>query len=562
MAKKPLPPIKSIDLVGLKAGDFAKMSQAQFQQTLEKILEVQAMDRKESQIYYYQPASEESRQVHESSAYIVGVGGGNRSSKTETVLAQLVALATGCIPESVFDDIYPKFRGPINVRVCIESLTTVLHPIMLPKLQWYKWTGIDQQGGEKGHWGRVPRDCLKSGAWEKSWSEKLRTLTVLCRDPLKRDKVIGESIIQFMSYDQDWSDFASGTFHHVMHDEPPPYMIWKENRARTLDVNGTTYLVMTWPDDPAINVDWVFDEVYEKGLPGPQKDPAVDWIVLNTLKNKTLDAAGIMTNTKGWSAETKSVKLDGMPIRFSNRVHPLFTDLQTWWSVPAQKVIHPINGRCPETMSEDIVEFNHVRDFEISSAWPTVFLLDPHPRKPHMGLFVQIDPSDDYWVCGEIIIAGECEQVQEAKENFEERYNLYTALSLIDPNMGRSPSSARDRDVCWQDEFTDVGLRTELADDSSVGRGRLNEYLKPDRYTLQPRIHIHPRCQQTIWQTKRYIWDDYKVGTDKDQKQKPKDKYDDFPTLLKYLMNYQPTFSRLKRGAEVWTRPGTRKGAY
>ena len=49
------------------------------------------------------------------------------------------------------------------------------------------------------------------------------------------------------------------------------------------------------------------------------------------------------------------------------------------------------------------------------------------------------------------------------------------------------------------------------------------------------------------------------VKLEKDQKQTPKPKYDDFPTLLKYLMNSAPEFKLLKYGAPViHTRPGTK----
>ena len=61
---------------------------------------------------------------------------------------------------------------------------------------------------------------------------------------------------------------------------------------------------------------------------------------------------------------------------------------------------------------------------------------------------------------------------------------------------------------------------------------------------------------------KRYVWDDYRRTTDKDVKQAPKAKYDDHPTLLKYLMNFEPSFRFLYSGAPILRRPGQRKGAY
>ena len=143
-----------------------------------------------------------------------------------------------------------------------------------------------------------------------------------------------------------------------------------------------------------------------------------------------------------------------------------------------------------------------------------------------------------------------------------ESLKLVVKLSLMDPNMGRSPSSAHNRETTWQDEFREIGMFFELASDSDVGRGRFNEYLKPDPMTLAPRFHIHSRCATTIAQIKRYAWDDFKKTMDRDQKQKPRDKNDDFPTNIKYLMNYEPSFRMLHEGGSVITRPGKRRGFY
>ena len=178
-----------------------------------------------------------------------------------------------------------------------------------------------------------------------------------------------------------------------------------------------------------------------------------------------------------------------------------------------------------------------------------------------MFCWVQVDPSDDLWVVHEGQIDGDPTEVREAVDETEEQFGIHTAYRLMDPNMGASPASAK-RGVTWQDEFADARVGCDLADDSDVGRGRVNEYLRPDSRTLAPRLHFHSRCQTTIAQMKRYTWDDFKHGQGKDLKQKPRDKYDDYPTLLKYLMNYLPSFSVLKGGAQVIRRQGTRMGAY
>ena len=119
-----------------------------------------------------------------------------------------------------------------------------------------------------------------------------------------------------------------------------------------------------------------------------------------------------------------------------------------------------------------------------------------------------------------------------------------------DPNMLRSPASSK-REITWQDEFAAAGLYVDTGDDSDVGRGRLNEYFKVDPDRESPRIHIHPRCTLLVRQLQRYVWDDYRHITDRDQKQTPKPKEDDMPTLLKYLMNADPCYDVLRTGGQV-----------
>ena len=170
----------------------------------------------------------------------------------------------------------------------------------------------------------------------------------------------------------------------------------------------------------------------------------------------------------------------------------------------------------------------------------------------------QIDPQDDLWCVAD----GECEgdptDVASQCAEMEGRLGIGVTHRYIDPNMGKSPASAR-RGITWQDEFESAGLRCDLPDDSAVGRKRIDEYLKPDKNTAMPRMHWHPRCAASIMQMKRYVWDDHKRAMEKAQKQIPKSKNDDYPTLAKYLLNTEPTFSYASFGAPVYRRMGARR---
>lgn len=90
----------------------------------------------------------------------------------------------------------------------------------------------------------------------------------------------------------------------------------------------------------------------------------------------------------------------------------------------------------------------------------------------------------------------------------------------------------------------------------------MNTMLKPDQDTLRPRLHIHSRCRDTVYQLSRFVWDNFSKRIDRDLKQTPKDKHSDYPALLRYLANSDPVFRFLRTGAPVLKRPGKRKGAY
>ncbi len=522
------------------------LSDAELIELANQFLEVQAYEKNVNQLKFYVPVSDKAREVHFSDARVIGIGGGNGSSKTSTAITDLIIRATGQIPLSLKDK-YPrkKFRGPINCRIVVESITTTLHPIILPKLMWWRWQGVDRPGGDRGYYGLVPKHCLIKGEWDKSWTERTRTLQVIYSDP-DTGKPEGISTIQMMSYDQDPSDFASGDYHIILHDEPPKESIWVENLARTMRVDGTMMLAMTWPDDPTIPVDWILDRIYEKAQPGKDHDPTIAWFNLYTTENKNLNQTAIAEAARKMTQAERSTRIYGQHLRLSNRIHPLFTDTDHIWCFDCNDLtILDSIGACGTCSSSSVTSFNHVEPLVINPLYPVINALDPHPRKPHMLIWVQVTPDDDLHQVYEMEVDGSPDVVAERVSELESEHGWKTIRRIMDPNMGRSPSSV-DRETTWQDAFERAGLTFDLADDGEAGRQALNDLLKPDPYTQRPRWMIDPRCMRSIQQWKRYSWEDFKKSMEKDQKQKAKQKFDDYPTLGKYVANDQPTFRSLK----------------
>lgn len=524
--------------------DFSTLSDDELVKHVVQLLELQETDRKEFALHYYEPANKEIAKIHDLTCGTIGIFGGNGSGKTEHALVEGIIRCTGIIPESL-KATYPrqKIRGPIHMRVVCESLTTVLEPIILPKLQHWCWSGDPQNpGGDRGHWGWIPKHCLINGDWKKSYNTRLRMLSVLYRNP-ETGKVEGMSHIQFMSYDQDSSDFASGDVHYCVHDEPPKHAIWKENRARCMrGGKGSTMVIsMTWPDNPALPVDWIFDEVYDKGMPGKLKDPDIEVINIFSTMNKHLDQEEIAKRAAQMTATERNSRIYGLPIRFSNRIHPDFTDMPKSWCFECGRIVLLNNdGTCSDCNSFDVAEYCNVEATTPNPFWPCICLLDPHPRKPHFIAWAQVTPNEDYEIIATRQVEGGAEAVRDAVKEVEDKFQFRSVVRLMDPNMGASPSGAT-RELTWQMEFDNVGLRFDLADDSSVGRARMNDFIKPDRMFKRSRFRVDPSCDDFSFQMKRYVWADLKNQEGKDVVQEPLRLHDDFPTLAKYLFNFMPT---------------------
>lgn len=506
--------------------------------------------KQKQQLLLYEPVNKDARRIHLSMAKEIIVTGGNRSSKTDTTLAEMCIQGTGIIPYSLEKD-YPrdkKFKPPLRIRVVCKSLTNVLEPIIKPKLQWWKWNGRDPEGGSYGHWGWIPPHMLKNGDWFQSWSEKQRTLSLA-----------NGTTIQFMSHDQETENFSGGSFHLILHDEGPPKSIYRENKMRTIDTGGKLYMAMTPPDDEGAAWDaaWVYDELYEKGLEGPNKDENIDSFTLFTEHNRILSQQEIHDVAKSLSDDQKEVRFHGKFLHLTGRIYPLYTDVPKYWCFGCNKAILSVSDRkCSYCQSEDTASFCHfVEPIDQAYTWPVVMVLDPHPRKPHCIAWYAISPSDDVFQVAELRIDDEPLLVYNAVRQIEGDLHLQVHKRLIDPNMGQSPSSSSKTSArTVKEEFDLVGLRCSLANDNRLtARMRLKELMKPDKRTMLPRFRIFNNCKFTNNQFLRYCWAEWTrySNDERDPKPRPRDKDDDFPTLAGYLVNGDFTFRALKTGTQI-----------
>ena len=514
----------------------------------------------EDQLFFYKPVSEEARSYHLSTAKERVITGGNRSSKSETQLVELVIALTGEIPDSL-SDVYPKprFSCPTRCRLVVQSLTNTWEQVIKAKLQWNQWSGRGDFGGLYGHWGWIPRRFLIKGSWAESWSEKNRTLTL-----------VNGSTCQINSYDQDTEDFSGSSLHFVCHDEGPPHSIYRENKMRTIDVGGRLSIAMTPPDEESAAWDaaWVYDEIYEKGLAGPGKEPQIDSFTFFTEQNHFLEPQEIELVFKSLTPAQKETRGHGRFLHLGGRIFPFYSERLRFYCFSCNDSVIMEKKKCSICGSEVFEYCHYVEPFESAYKWPVIYLLDPHPRKPNMMSWVAIDPADDWWQIAELEVDGTPEKVKMEVDKVEEKYKVNIAHRIIDPNMGRSPAhNAGRRHITVRDEYAAVGLRLNdsVSDDFMVGKNRVTSMLKPDSRSKSPRFHLFQTCLLTNSQLNKWTWDEWsRYSSDKrDSKQRPREKHDDFPKLLIYLANFNPSFGGLQMGMRpLRAMNHRRKGAY
>ncbi len=537
-----------------RKAELAKLSTQELMRLAEEAIATKKAMRQERQLFFYEPVSPEARKIHFAKAHEVVIVGGNRSSKTDTVLAEIAMRMTGEIPLSLEAD-YDKSRvhPPIRVRLVVESLTNTWEPHLKPKLQWQKWDGMDAPWGKRGHWGWIPKDFLIKGSWDESWSEKNRILTLR-----------NGSILQVMSYDQDPRDFASGQFDVIDHDEGPSEAIYRENKQRATEQIFTQF---TPPDDESVSwrAAWICDQLYEKGLEGPNKDPQIDSFTLFTEDNRYLTTDYVSHMIRGLTALQKSVRTRGAFIHLSGRIFPSYTDKTERWCFRCNKIT--MDNPCPECQGTDVAEFCHfIEPLEQAYSWPIVFLIDPHPRKAHHIIWVAVSPWDDNYVVGEMTVdKDDAEETARRVFEYEEEKDLYIAKRLVDPNMALAPAGTMNRRTSTvRDELDAVGLKCDLPDDNRhTGRMRVKALLRPDPRTKAPRLQVFNNCIGVNFMMKHWVFGEWRLwtATQRDPKPIPVEKNSDYPTLLQYFANANLTYSGLYGSRRIMVKGG-RKGGY
>lgn len=425
---------------------------------------------------------------HTSPAKIRFMSGGNQSGKTEGGCAEDVMHATGIYPDWFPMDL--RLKGPNKGRVTVTDY------------------GAGAAVFEEKLWHWLPKDLVV---------DVQRTVKGSVQKIHIRHISGGISQIEVMTHEQADNAFEGWTGHWAHFDEPPPREKFVATLRGLIALHGRCWLTLTPISEP-----WLYDEFISK------EDSDVYFITVDILDNPHLSREYIQWFESKLTEDEKEARLHGHFRHLSGLVYKMFD--------PAVHII-PANT------------------LQIDPGWPTYFVCDPHDRKPHFGIWAKVDPFGTLYVIDEIkhkdTFQGFAKAVlmREAMDPSRFGYPM-DVIRILDPNKGNTPSAVSGLKL--KDEFANHGLyfTADVNDDITTGHLAVSGRLSWDqRYKLSSTNHpklyfIKETTRECVRYMQLYTWDDWRgAGKDaKSSKEKPTEKFKDFPDTVRYLVMSNPAF--------------------
>lgn len=182
---------------------------------------------------------------------------------------------------------------------------------------------------------------------------------------------------------------------------------------------------------------------------------------------------------------------------------------------------------------------------------PVVCVLDPHDRQPHHVIWAYVDRTDDVFIDDEMIFRGTLKELALAINRREKLRGYKITRRVIDPNFGRKNLVTTGRTVIEELGHSGCSGWAEADDRVDEGHMKVREYMrfnkkKPLDINNKPKVFWNrTRCPETIYSVKNLQFEEWRSGTDKDPKEKEKQKKTHGADDVRYLLISNPTHRRL-----------------
>jgi phage terminase large subunit-like protein len=358
--------------------------------------------------------------------------GGNRSGKTEVTVADCIWFATGIHPVKSL-----LWRPPVKLRYCAPSYEDGIKGVILPKFHEL-----------------IKRSDLRGGSFDKSWSEKNKTLYLQ-----------NGTTINFKSFEQRVNKFGGVDLHGVYSDEHGGKAYYRENKARLADYGGFYVSSMT-PEEGAV--------VWEKRHLKKRRGDNVEMWKFSTFGNPHLSPAGVK--------ELEASIDDPRVLRVK-----LYGDFSA------------LAGLVYEQWDEDV---HVIEPRDIPDTWYRVFAIDPHIKKASAMLWGVWTPEDD-------LIFYRCAKLQKPVEELKQYIRAASAGERISLWLGDEAMGGDGKNIFGQDSVlkqlradpNGIPIQgTNQASDKSFMAGvvKIRQMLTPEPVSRKPSLYVFSDCYDLI----------------------------------------------------------------
>lgn len=462
-----------------------------------------------NKILFYQPIGKQPDFHAADRATIRLVLGSNRSGKTVSGTVEAIAHALGYRPwlpaehpnRIVYLPNGDRIPVPNIGRVVAENFQTSIQQTIWPKFQ--EW---------------LPAGCLKEVSGIKRDQRGI---------PIKLE-FKNNSIIYFMSYDQDDEVYEGTHGHWYWLDEPAPYGKYIALKRGLVDTGGHCWMTMTPLSEP-----WINDLIVGRaGDPDSQVKVFHYSIYDNAVsKGGHLPDAAIAEFISDLREDERSARIDGQFLHLAGRVFSEWRPDPPYWIEP----------------------------FKIPTTWPRVCIIDPHPRKPIAVLWAAVSP-DNIWIIYRDMFDGGLKTVRDVADTIKhfEGWDKNPhksgdgaepiALRIIDTSAEQmertSGESVRDR-------FSRENIYCRLAykQNKSAGIDAIHDALRLKNEWSRPQLQIFNTCKHVKRNFQNYVWEDWATSRQRDlkgDKQEPRKNHDDFIDCIRYIFQARLNYNNLR----------------
>lgn len=308
-----------------------------------------------------------------------------------------------------------------------------------------------------------------------------------------------ESVISFMSAEQDDLVFEGDIVDYVWIDEPVRQSIYIASLRGLIITNGRLIMTLTPLEEP-----WIYNEIY------CNPDPEIECFQ-GSLFDALVENGGHLTHEQINSFLSKLPE-DEKPARVYGEFRHLV-------------------GRVYKAFDPKI----HVIDpFRIPPDWPVWCSIDPHLRKPHAALWLAVSPEETWYICNEAYFKAGIEDFGKEVLEINRQYNM--ANTLIDTS---SETADWNRRETARTLLRKIGLDTKLARKNNLkeaSRLIIMQALEGKDGTGVPKIYVFKNCKRTQFEFLNYVWDDHRAPESQGIKEAPKKINDEMLDNLGYIV--------------------------